>query len=123
MTFTIPYPRTDSAKKTFGKQYSLNAIYRGKRQAERSKDARYWHELVRAELASQKIPKKPYAGPVMISFYWNDGLDCSNHAYIAKMIEDALKGWLIHDDNRKYVKGILHWFSDKDCITVEVTPL
>ena len=95
MTFTIPYPHTDAARKAFSKQYSLNAIYRGKRQAERSKDARYWHER----------------------------LDCSNHAYIAKMIEDALKGWLIHDDNRKYVKGILHWFSDRDCILVEVKPL
>ena len=123
MTFTIPYPRTKAGKSAFCKRYSLNAIYRGKHRAERSEDARYWHELVKAELASQKIPKKPYAGPVMISFYWNDGLDCSNHAYVGKMIEDALKGWIIQDDSRKYVKGISHWFSDRDCIMVEVKPL
>lgn len=59
--------------------------------------------------------------PVKITFYWNDNLDCSNHAYMAKMIEDALKGWVIEDDNRKHVIGIHHEFHKENYIKVEVT--
>lgn len=39
--------------------------------------------------------------------YFNSGLDVSNHAYLFKMIEDALvKCKLINDDTDKYVKSI-----------------
>jgi hypothetical protein len=58
--------------------------------------------------------------PVVITFYYNDNLDLSNHATMAKMIEDALKGVIIEDDSRKYVKGIEHYFHGEDFIRVVV---
>ncbi len=108
--------------KQFSKQFSLNAIYAGKHYRARQKDSNFWHSTVHAELMRQNVPQRMSDNPVTITFYWNDGLDCSNHAYIAKMVEDALKGWIIHDDNRKFVKKIVHEFYDGDCITVLVTP-
>lgn len=71
-------------------------------------------------MSAQKVRKTPFKNPVIITFYWNDNLDCSNHAVMAKMIEDAMKGRLINDDNRKWVKGIEHYFHDKDSIKVVV---
>ena len=48
-------------------------------------------------------------------------LDCSNHAYMAKLIEDGMKGILLHDDSRRWVKGIEHYFHDKPYIRVTIT--
>jgi hypothetical protein len=38
------------------------------------------------------------------------------------MIEDALKGWVIEDDSRRYVKEIVHRFWEENMmrVTVEV---
>ena len=36
------------------------------------------------------------------------------------MIEDSLKGRIIQDDNRKWVKGHEYYFHDKDYILVEI---
>jgi hypothetical protein len=58
--------------------------------------------------------------PVVITFYYNDNLDLSNLACIAKMIEDALKGLIIEDDSGKHVKGIEHYFHGEDFIRVVV---
>ena len=120
MTFTIPYPKTKSGMAQFSKRFGLNAIYAGKHWAVRREDSQYWHSTVKACLIQQRVPQRISVKPVTISFYWNDRLDCSNHAYIAKMIEDSLKGWLIQDDSRRYVKKITNEFYDGDCITVEV---
>ena len=123
MTFTIPYPKTKSGMKQFCKEFGMNALYSGKHWAQRREDAEYIHNTVHAELLKQKIPLRLFREPVSITFYWNDGMDCSNHAYIAKMIEDAIKGYLIRDDSRKYVKGICNWFWNGDCILVEIEPV
>ena len=120
MTFTIQYPKTKAGMKQFCKQYGLNALYSGKHWAVRREDANYWHSTVRAELMRQNVPQRASVKPVSITFYWNDRMDCSNHAYIAKMTEDALKGWLIQDDSRRFVKRITNEFWDGDCIKVEV---
>ena len=122
MTFTIPYPKTKTAQKQFNKRFGLNSLYAGKHWAQRREDAEYIHSTVHACLMEQRIPRKMYDEPVSITFYWDDHLDCSNHAYLGKMIEDALKGWLIEDDSRRYVKSITHRFYDSDRITVEVIP-
>lgn len=123
MTFTIPYPRTKAGKSAFCKRFSLNAIYAGKHWSKRKEDAEYLHNTVRYALAEQGIRPKLYDRPVSITFYWDDRLDIDNHAYIAKGITDALKGYLINDDDRRFVKEVHHKFYDGDCITVEVTPL
>lgn len=117
---TIPYPASPSGKKTWNKRFGFNAYYSGKHWKQRSEDAEYWHMLVAKELARQYKRVKPFEEPVVIRFFWNDRLDLSNHAMMAKMIEDALKGKVIVDDSRKYVKGISHAFHDKDSIVVVV---
>jgi hypothetical protein len=121
VSFTIPYPNTKAGKTSWNKHYGLNAYYAGKHWFERKKDAEYWHYLVRCELRNQ-MPKRtvPLRSPVVITFYWNDNLDLSNHACMAKMIEDALKGIIIEDDSRKHVKGIEHYFHGEDFIRIVV---
>lgn len=119
-SFIIPYPKTASGKKQWSKNYGLNKYYAGVHWAVRKRDAEYWHRLARAEMERQKIRKYPFENAVILSFYWNDRLDCSNHAAMAKMIEDAMKGRLIQDDSRRFVKGIEHYFHDEDCIRIVV---
>ena len=114
MKFYIDYPPD------FGKLYGLNAIYVGIPWEERRQNAIYWHGMVLSTLKKSGITKGTYKYPVRLTFYWNDRLDCSNHAYAAKMIEDALKGYLIVDDSRKYVKEITHKFHLNKCIGVEI---
>lgn len=123
MTFTIPYPRTKAGMSAFCKRFGLNAIYSGKHWSKRREDAEYWHLTIKAELMRQNVPCKPYDKPVSISFYWNDRLDIDNHAVLGKYILDSLKGYLIRDDDRRFVKEVRHKFYDGDCITVEVNPL
>lgn len=118
--FKIPYPTTKVEKKRWNKEYGLNAIYAGKHWIKRKEDSEYWHWMVKKQLISQKIRKVIFENPVEITFAYNDNLDCSNHAYIAKMIEDSLKGWLLVDDNRKHVKRITHEFWEEDSILVEI---
>lgn len=119
MKFRIPYP-PKSEMAEWNKEYGLNSIYSGKHWTKRNADSEFWHNLVYTYLRQQKILKKPFDEPVRITFYWNDNLDCSNHAYMGKLIEDGIKGYLIKDDSKKYVKGISHFFHDKDYIEVVI---
>lgn len=102
------------------KDYGFNAVYAGKHWAKRNADAARIHEKVWAELLAQKIPRKPLKGPVILEFYYNSRLDCSNHGYITKLIEDGLKGWVIEDDDRKHVKGIYQGFWQGEGVKVRV---
>lgn len=122
-SFVIPYPKTESGKKQWSKQYGLNAYYAGKHWSKRKEDAEFWHRLVWVEMCKQGIRRKPFENPVVITFYWNDRLDCSNHAVMAKMIEDAMRGRVIRDDSRRWVKGIQHYFHDKPYIGVVITEI
>lgn len=122
-SFVIPYPKTESGKKQWSKQYGLNAYYAGKHWAKRKEDAEFWHRIVWVEMSKQGIRRKPFENPVVITFYWNDRLDCSNHAVMAKMIEDAMRGRVIRDDSRRWVKGIQHFFHDKPYIGVVITEI
>lgn len=67
-----------------------------------------------------KIPRKPFDKPVDITMRWNDGLDIDNHAYMGKLIVDSLRGWLLTDDKRRYVRSVTHSFHDRDYILVEL---
>ena len=117
-TFIIPYPDTKAGKSQWSKRFGLNAYYSGKHWSVRKRDAEYWHFLTRSEMQRQNVRKRPFKNAVVISFYWNDRLDCSNHAAMGKMIEDAMRGVVIQDDNRKWVKCIEHYFHDEDYIRV-----
>lgn len=117
-----PLPINPRAKRkpTLSNTWGLNAYYSGKHYQVRRKDAEYWHMWTRAQLNKQRIPKRIYTKPVQIIFSWDDGLDCSNHAVMAKMIEDALIGYLIQGDSRKYVKFISHGFNNQGKIHIRL---
>ena len=118
--FRIPYPKTKAEQKQWTKNYGMNAYYAGKHWSIRKRDADFWHMLVKSCLDGQEIRRTPFKRPVIITFWFNDRLDCSNHGVMIKMIEDGMKGRLIQDDSRKYVKGIECYFHDEDYIKVEV---
>ena len=120
MKFKIPYPPTKAGKSQWAKEYGLNAYWAGKHWAKRKADAEYWHCLVHAELRKQGIKPRIAKNPVSITFRWNDRLDLSNHAAMSKMIEDAVKGWIIQDDSRKWVQEIRHIWHDENYIEVEI---
>ena len=120
MKFTIPYPPKKEMA-AWNQRFGLNAIYAGKHWAKRNADKEFWHTMVTLYLKQQKVAQKLFEKPVHITFRWNDNLDLSNHAYMGKLIEDAIKGYIIKDDKRKYVTGITNLFHDKDYIEVEIT--
>lgn len=98
----------------------MNAYYSGKHWARRKQDAEFWHLLTRSALNRQEVRRTPFEKPVEISFLWNDRLDIDNHAVMGKMIVDALKGRLINDDSRIWLKGVCHYFHDEDYILVQI---
>lgn len=120
IVFDIPYPASKAGKAAFCRRYGLNAYYAGKHWTKRKVDAEELHELTAACMKKAGIKKSPLNNPVRITFWFNDGLDCSNHAVLIKAIEDAMKGWIIKDDRRKYVKSITASFHGGDFIRVFV---
>lgn len=120
VNISIPYPRTKEGRKDWNRRYGLNAYYSGKHWAKRKEDADYWHMLTIAALSKAKIRRKLFDKPVVITFYWDDSLDIDNHAIMGKMIVDALKGRLLRDDNRKWVKGVSHLFHESSYIRVVI---
>jgi hypothetical protein len=114
----IPYPKTAAGKKEWNKKYGMNAYYAGKHWSKRKEDADYWHQLTRAAMSKAQVRRRPFEKPVVITFLWNDKLDLDNHSIMSKMIIDALKGRLINDDTRRWVKGIAHYWSNEDYIKV-----
>lgn len=119
-SFVIHYPPTPPGKKAWNKEYGLNAYYSGKHWSKRKADADYWHKLVKSAMEGQKVRRFPFENPVIITFFWNDRLDCSNHAIMAKMIEDGMCGRIIKDDSRRHVRGIEHYFHDENYIRIVV---
>lgn len=119
-SFKIYYPKSKAEQKRWAKEYGMNAYYAGKHWSRRKQDAEYWHLLARSALNRQEVRRTPFEKPVVITILWNDRLDIDNHAVMGKMIVDALKGRLINDDNRRWVKGVCHFFHDEDYILVKI---
>jgi hypothetical protein len=119
--FKISYPKSKAGQKHWSKEYGMNAYYAGKHWSARKRDAEFWHMMVRSCMNDQDVRRVPFKRPVVITFHWNDRLDLDNHAVMGKMIVDAMKGRLIQQDSRKWVKGVSHAFHDRgDFIWVEV---
>lgn len=116
----IDYPTTAAGKKQWAKLYGVNAYWAGKHWAKRKEDAKYWHMLTWAAMNKARVRKRPFDKPVVITFLWNDNLDLDNHSIMGKMIIDALKGKLLNDDSRRFVKGIEHFFHDAPYIQVTI---
>ena len=117
-SFNIPYPATVSGKRAWNKTYGMNKYWSGCHWSIRKKDAEFWHSVVKAEMARQGVGAVPYTSPVIITMVFNDRLDSINHAAMFKMIEDAMKGTVIVDDSRKWVRGSEIYFHDKPYISV-----
>ena len=119
--FTIQYPPTQRGKAAWNKRYGLNAYYAGKCWQQRKRDAEELHEITHAALRKAGIPRRLTSAPVSIRFLWDDLLDIDNHAVIGKAIVDALKGWILPDDNQRWVRRVTHEVWDGGSIKVEVT--
>lgn len=87
-------------------EWGLNKIYAGVHWTKRKKQAEYVHMLTQQALRKAKICKGIYKEPVSITMRFNDRLDIDNHGYIVKLIIDGLKGYLIADDTKQYVKRV-----------------
>lgn len=118
--FRIEYPNTKAGMKDWTKRYGANKYYSGCHWSVRKADADYWHNMVRACIDRAGLRRRPFDKPVTVTFWWNDRLDLDNHSIMGKYILDAMKGRLIQDDSRRWVKGITHLWHDGDYIRVEV---
>ena len=118
--FTIPYPPTKKGKSVFCKRFGLNAYYAGKHWSARKRDAEELHWMTRSAMRRAGIRERTLRNPVEITFRWDDRLDIDNHAVIGKAIVDGMKGYILQDDNRRYVRRVCHEFWDGGEIQVEV---
>ena len=100
--------------------YGLNKWYSGTHWTKRKKTADEIHQLVLVSMLQQKVKRKIFKEPVEILFKYNSKLDIDNHSVLSKMIIDGVKGYLIEDDNRKYVKRIVQEFYDGEGVEVEI---
>lgn len=101
-------------------KWGLNAKYSGEHWSVRDREAEQVHMLVKSCLRSARIPRGVFEKPVKISIFYNSHLDIDNHGYLSKLIIDGLKGYIITDDSRKYVKSLLQEFYDENGITVRI---
>lgn len=122
MIFEIPYPPTKRGKSIWNKRFGLNAYYAGKHWAQRKRDAEELHSLALWSMKKAHIRKQFVKGPVEVIFRWNDGLDVDNHAAMGKAFLDAMKGYILPDDNREWVRKVSHEFWENESIQVEVRP-
>lgn len=99
---------------------SLNSIYSGYHWSNRVKKALRIHKTVKCALINQKIQRKLIESPVCINFYWKSRLDLDNHGYLAKLIIDGLKGYLLFDDDKKHIIKISHSYWDSDGVKVQI---
>lgn len=102
-------------------KHGLNKIYAGIHWAVRKQDADYFHQLVYAEMRRQKVPKKLFDKPVIVEISYQSKLDIDNHGYLSKLIIDGMKDYLLVDDTKKYVVGLIQRYKSKgEGITVRV---
>ena len=120
--FVIPYPPTKAGKTAWNRRFGLNAYYAGKHYQARRKDTAELHAIALTAMKKAKIKREMVEGPVCIRFLWDDGLDCDNHAVLGKAFLDAMKGYILPEDNRRWVRKVSHEFWDGGSICVEVRP-
>ena len=97
LKFSIPLKIT--------KELSLNQIYAGVHWTKRKAQKDAICLLTKKAVAGKAVK---FDAPVCIEMSFCSRLDVSNHGYLFKMIEDALKGLkIIKDDTDKYVKTVV----------------
>ena len=118
--FIIPYPPNPAGKRQWCSQYGLNAFWAGMHWSKRKAAADYWHRLTKHNMDGQNVRREPFKKPVIITMYFNDNMDSINHSAVFKMIEDAMKGRVIEDDSRRFVRGSEIYFHEGNYIQVVV---
>ena len=86
---------------------SMNQIYSASHWNKRNKLAAKVHEQVRWQLEIDEVPKVFFAPRVDISidaYFHGKMLDSSNIP--AKLFEDGLKGWVLADDDPRFVRRV-----------------
>ena len=120
IAFEIPYPATKRGKAAWNKRFGLNAYYAGKHWSQRKKDAEELHELAHWAMRKAGITKPLVNHPVKVTFFWNDNLDIDNHGALGKALVDAMKGYILPDDNPEWFRAVEHKFWGGDTIRVEI---
>lgn len=120
IAFEIPYPATKRGKAAWNKRFGLNAYYAGKHWSQRKKDAEELHELAHWAMRKAGIAKRLVKRPVKVTFFWNDNLDIDNHGALGKAFVDAMKGYILPDDNPEWFRAVEHKFWSGDTIRVEI---
>lgn len=113
--FTIDMPNKEIG------QYSFNQVYKQAwHWTKRKQVADYIHKLVYCTMIKQEIPRIAFKKPVKVILSYNSRLDIDNHSFVSKLIVDGLKGYLIENDNRKYVAELDQKFWNGEGILVEI---
>ena len=101
-------------------EWGLNKLYAGVHWSKRKHQAEQIHGLVQTTLKQKRIPRKTFSKPVSVRISYNSRLDIDNHGYLSKLIIDGLKGYLIEDDRRKYIRALHQCFWSGEGVLVEV---
>ena len=116
--FTVPYPARKSA---WTKRYGFNAYWAGKKPCVRSADARDLETFVRLCLRQQGVPVRLCEKPGSISFWHNTRMEVDNQSAIEKMTVDAIKGWLLRNDDRRHYREKHSFFHDENYMRVVIS--
>lgn len=95
-------------------EWGMNSVYSGEHWGARKRQAAQVHMLVRAAIRKQCSGAQIFGEPVTIRIRYNSRLDIDNHGYVSKLIIDGMKGILIKDDDRRYVKELIQQFHHED---------
>lgn len=115
MTFEIPIK--------VNSRLGLNSLYAGKHWSVRKKEADEVHFIVKNVVRKLK-GVKPFNEPVEIKIRYNTRLDIDNTGYITKLLIDSLKGYIIIDDDKRFIKRLIVEFQDESKnVIIEVREL
>ncbi|MGM0409219.1 MAG: hypothetical protein ACQEQF_00545 [Bacillota bacterium] len=101
-------------------EISLNKFYEGMHWAKRKEIADYWHMLTKAELSNANIKREFIQKPVDIIIRADSNLDADNHGALIKLIIDGMCGFILKEDDKRYIKSVKFEFYDEEGIEVEL---
>lgn len=102
-------------------EYSLNNMSRAGVANTRKKKG--IEEATIYAMMAAGIKRRQIERPVEIKISYDSQLDIDNHGYINKAIIDALKDYLLSDDNKNHVVRLITEFWDGRDIKVEIREL
>lgn len=103
-------------------EWGMNRVYSGDHWSVRKRQATQVHLMVRSAIWKQCSSVRLFEKPVTIRILYRSRLDIDNHGYVSKLIIDGMKGVLIKDDDKRYVRELIQSFhnGDKNKVIVEV---